>query len=107
MKKLIDGLLYDTETATLIDEWEWPGLLYVGYKVYKTPNGRYFSVYSRALGEDVLLPGSPARTEQLLEDNERYDALEKHLAGSTSGPSPTCPEPTTTEARETQRPHRR
>jgi hypothetical protein len=46
MRKLIDGKLYDTETATMIAE-TWNGLINSDFRnldetIYKTKNGKYF-----------------------------------------------------------------
>ena len=50
MKKIIDGKLYNTETATLLAEWEderTPNPNDMGYyksSIYKTKKGAFFSV---------------------------------------------------------------
>ncbi len=48
MKKVIERKLYDTETATLIAEWEnthdTRDFTYINEALYRTPSGTYFLV---------------------------------------------------------------
>ena len=79
MKLSESGLLYDTETATLLDEWECGGLVWYEYEIYKTPKGRLFYLYRHSFGEGLIVPESPDAIVDILMMNERYETLEKHF----------------------------
>ena len=56
MKKIINGKLYDTQTAELVCDWTqrmYNDLGYVYYALYRSPRGRYF-VYSARNGHADL-----------------------------------------------------
>lgn len=73
MKKIIDGLLFDTETAELITEWEnhyhYGDSSWCQEKLFKTKKGRYFlygkggplSIYSVPVGNNASGGGEDIR----------------------------------------------
>ncbi len=97
MKKVIDGLRYNTETAEEIHRWD-NGLDTGDFKsceetLYLTAKGRYFlhgqggamSKYSvpvsggRGGGEEIV-PMSADEVREWLEEHDGIDALEKYFS---------------------------
>ncbi len=68
MKMIINNLLYDTESSTLIHED-----IDRGRRYYKTANGNYFGLY----GASKIIPMSEESMKKLLgeEDVEKYIEL--------------------------------
>lgn len=90
MKKIINGRLYDTDTAIEIGSWDngercWD-FDYVMETLYKTPKGQYFfyawggarTAYAERCGSDHFCEGS--RIELLSEEEARKFAEEKLTA---------------------------
>ncbi len=78
MKRVIDGKRYDTKTASVIASNEyWDGNKYdrggTNTHLYRTPNGRYFVVYS------TCWQGARSRIEALTQQQamEMYEQLPK------------------------------
>ena len=74
MQRIIDGVRYDTEKATLIAHdvfWDGHNFERHGRNVwlYRTPNGRYFTVRGTLWQgvRDTLTPLSPEEARQLYE----------------------------------------
>lgn len=88
MKKVIDGLLYDTQTAALIGEYHTGGSCrdfhYFEESLYKTPKGAYFvagsggpmTSYCRAVGQNEWSGGDGLR---VLTRAEALEWAESHL----------------------------
>ena len=65
MKKIIDGKRYDTETASLIGDWEFSELNdshHVYEALYRTPNGAYFLWYQGGPASRYRVPGGSNTT---------------------------------------------
>lgn len=89
MKKVIDGLLYDTQTAALIGEYSSGGSCrdfhYFEESLYRTPNGAYFVAgsggpmtgYARSAGQNSWTGGEDIRA---LSREEALEWAEEHLA---------------------------
>lgn len=98
MKRVIDGKRYDTDTATLIHDWEnmydRGNFHFYEESLYITKKGRYFlagsggamSPYSESLGGGSygggsgLQPISKGQALQWLEEHEGHDAIELYFA---------------------------
>lgn len=101
MEKVIDGLLYDTESAGEVAEWsnghEPNGAHRVDETLYRTPNGRWFvhgrggglSRYSESVaggsraGEGIRAL-TPNEAQQWLEDRGETEALKEWFADEIS-----------------------
>lgn len=100
MKQIIDGKVYNTETAELIGEWYTGGIgqgdfNYMAEDLYKTKSGAYFLAgeggamtrYSRSAGNNTTTGGSaiiPLTAEEALRWAERRldaDTIEKEFTG--------------------------
>lgn len=98
MKKVIDGKIYNTETAELIHEWDngyyQSDFHYCAESLYKTKKGAYFiageggamSDYAksygnnRGSGEDIRAL-TEAEAMLWLEEHDGADALQKYFGG--------------------------
>ena len=87
MKKIINRKLYDTDTATLIGEWDngaqcW-GFNYITKELYKTPRGEYFLYVwggaTTAYAEPCCGGMGEGQTIELLTKDEACEFAEKHL----------------------------
>ena len=72
MKKIINGLLYDTENADLISA---TGNHIISECLYRTKNGRYF-LYEYLDGYEFLRPLNSIEVFRWLSDNDPDLALE-------------------------------
>lgn len=89
MKKVVNGLLYDTVTAALIGEYSSGGscrdFSHFEESLYKTPNGAYFiagsggpmTSYCRAVGQNEWTGGEDLRP---LSREDALEWAEEHLA---------------------------
>ena len=97
MERIVNGLLYKTETAVAIAEvysaghggsdfWAWSATL------YKTTNGRWFlagsggpqtrwavSAGDMTSGSEGIIPIQPEEARTMLESHGELDALEEHF----------------------------
>lgn len=98
-KAIINGKRYNTETATLVDEWD-NGLSYSDFKhceesLYRTKKGSWFTLgsggpmsrYARSVGgsmtsgdRDVIRPISADEAREWLERYGHDDLIEKFFA---------------------------
>lgn len=80
MKAVIDGLLYDTDTATEICDisngYSTNDFKYRSGKLYKTPNGRYFAVGSGGANSMFAVQVGNSR----MGSTDRIVALDMHTA---------------------------
>jgi len=88
MKKIIEGKLYDTETAELVGSYDSGGscrdFQHFEESLYKTPKGSYFVAgsggpmtgYSRAVGQNEWTGGEDIRA---LSRSEAFEWAESHL----------------------------
>lgn len=82
MKKIINGKLYNTETAELISEWDNGNFTsdfnFVGRKLWKKTTGEYF--YTQKCGSGVGSDVRPLETmSDVLEWMEKYSEVEETL----------------------------
>jgi hypothetical protein len=97
MKTIIDGLRYDTETATLIAEWgnslPVSDFRHAEEDLYQTPKGNYFlhgrggamSRWSEPAGDmhgpgESIKPLSYTEAAEWCEARDLVDVLEKHFS---------------------------
>ncbi|MGH8558774.1 MAG: hypothetical protein ACRESZ_15240 [Methylococcales bacterium] len=89
MRKIIDGIVYDTATSSKIaDKLKLSNALWSKsvYSLWKTSNGNYFSlleklslILGRRTGEFIISPRSPADTYDLLHWHQKIDLLRKEF----------------------------
>lgn len=89
MRKIIGGIVYDTETASKIADKlkkEYAAWGNSAYSLWKTPNGNYFfleeklsAVLGRRTGKCIIRPLSAAETYDLLHRQQEIDLLRKEF----------------------------
>tara|TARA_Y100000310_G_C20541072_1_gene743324 strand:- start:338 stop:649 length:312 start_codon:yes stop_codon:yes gene_type:complete len=96
MKRIVDGLVYDTETATKVAEWRTGyGRAFYAFDeaIFVTKNGRWFraghggpkTVYRQQAGVNTyssgwgLIPLTDDEALQLLETRGEIKAIEEHF----------------------------
>lgn len=100
MKKVIDGSLYNTDTARLIGEWDnrrYGSLDFCGECLYRTKSGKYFlhgeggamSKYARSCGSnhwssgEMIIPMTEVAAREWSEDHLSADDLLKAFSASS------------------------
>lgn len=101
MRKVIDGLLYDTETATPVAHWDngkLPGDFHrLEETLHRTPNGRWFlhgeggamTRYAESVGDgftggEEIRVLTEAEAQNWLEKHDRIEALEEWFSDQIS-----------------------
>jgi hypothetical protein len=98
MKRIIDGLKYDTETATRLHEWD-NGIFGNDFRsheetLFKTPKGRYYvygcsgpmGPYAQSIGNngmgagDVFIPMDREQAFRWLSDHDGVDVAETEFS---------------------------
>ena len=93
MKKTYKGVVYDTDTAKVIAEWDnglsYGDFNYSGGELCRTPTGEWFVIYSEGPAQNVsgywveeILPATPQKAKWLLKVHKETETLEKFFPRS-------------------------
>jgi hypothetical protein len=89
MRKTYKGVVYDTDTAECVAEWDngltYGDFNYQGAELWRTPTGEWFSTYSEGPAQNIsgywveeeLSPVTPKKAKWLLTVHKETEALER------------------------------